>query len=289
MRVRAWSTTISVWTQTSPSGCHSGSCGQPTSASSSGKSLPMTPSSSASRRPIDGRGACSSSFSISPQIRSAGRSSSGIAFAQRARVLVRACTSNRAANWTARSTRRLSSPNVRGSTARSDPRARRSRAPVERIEVLAGQRIERDRVDGEIAAPGRLLDRHRRIALDGEAAMAAAGLRVAARQRHVDAADLVDREALADRVDRTEPRQQVAQRIGGDAEHLQVDVLRRPAEQPIADPAADDQGAAAGRGRCAARSSATSGGTGRGHCSRRLPYLRTRPSAEARRERVEDR
>ena len=32
MRSRAWSITISVWTQTSPSGCHSGSCGQPTSA-----------------------------------------------------------------------------------------------------------------------------------------------------------------------------------------------------------------------------------------------------------------
>ena len=32
MRVRAWSTTISVCTHTSPSGCHSGSCGQPTSA-----------------------------------------------------------------------------------------------------------------------------------------------------------------------------------------------------------------------------------------------------------------
>ena len=35
--------TISVCTQTSPSGCHSGSCGQPTSACSSGNSRAMTP------------------------------------------------------------------------------------------------------------------------------------------------------------------------------------------------------------------------------------------------------
>ncbi len=38
IRCRAWSTTISVCTQTSPSGCHSGSWGHPTSAASSGHS-----------------------------------------------------------------------------------------------------------------------------------------------------------------------------------------------------------------------------------------------------------
>ena len=54
MRVRAWSITSSVWTQTSPSGCHSGSCGQPTSACSSGNSRAMMPSSSA-RREADRR------------------------------------------------------------------------------------------------------------------------------------------------------------------------------------------------------------------------------------------
>ena len=61
---------------------------------------------------------------------------------------------------------------------------------------------------GEVAAARRVLDGHVGIALDGEAAMAAAGLRIAARQRDVDAADLVDREALADGVDRAEPCQQ---------------------------------------------------------------------------------
>ena len=86
MRRRASSITSSVWTQTSPSGCHSGSCGQPTSAFSSGKSRSMTPSSSASAKPSDGRSARSSSFSISPQMRSAGRSSSGMRAADLFRV-----------------------------------------------------------------------------------------------------------------------------------------------------------------------------------------------------------
>ena len=117
MRVRAWSTTISVCTHTSPSGCHSGSCGQPTSACNSGNSRLTTSSSSASAQPSDGRAAWSSSFSISPQMRSAGRSSSG-SRRQISRVPGSIESSKRAANCTARSTRRLSSPNVPGSTAR---------------------------------------------------------------------------------------------------------------------------------------------------------------------------
>ena len=123
IRVRASSMTSSVCTQTSPSGCHSGSCGQPTSASSSGNSRSTTPSSSASAKPIDGRAAWSSSFSISPQIRSAGRSSSGSAGTARA-CRRRVDNSKRAANWTARSTRRLSSPNVRGIDRAQQARAR---------------------------------------------------------------------------------------------------------------------------------------------------------------------
>ena len=152
----------------------------------------------------------------------------------------------RAANCTARSTRRLSSPNVCGSTTRSSRRSR-SRAAVERIEVLAGQRIPGDGVDGEVAPARRLGDRHVRIAGDDEAAVAASRLRIAPRQRHVDVADLVDLKAFADRFDAAERLEQRAQTIAGEAEDLEVDVARLgQAEQPIADPAADDQRAAAG-------------------------------------------
>ena len=54
-----------------------------------------------------------------------------------------------------------------GSTTRSTPRGEIG-APVERIHVLAGERIPRDRVDREVAAPCGLAHRHRGIALDGE-------------------------------------------------------------------------------------------------------------------------
>ena len=68
-------------------------------------------------------------------------------------------------------------------------------------------------------------------------------------------------------------------RIGGDAEHLDVGVFRREPEQPIPYPAADDEGAAAGCGGCAGDVRDHLRHV-RGHCSRRLPYLRTRPSAK---------
>ena len=84
------------------------------------------------------------------------------------------------------------------------------------------------------------------IAGDVEAAVAAARLRIAAGQRHVDVADLVDLKALADRFDAAERLEQGAKPIGREAEDLDVDVLRVAAEQPIAHPAADDQRAAAG-------------------------------------------
>ena len=117
---------------------------------------------------------------------------------------------------------------------------------MKRIEVLVGQRIPGDRVDGEVASPRRLLDRHRRIAGDGEAAMTASRFRVAPRQRHVDVAELVDLKARADRLDTAERFEQRAQVIGGDAEHFDVDVrATSTSEQPIADPAADNQRASA--------------------------------------------
>ena len=60
--------------------------------------------------------------------------------------------------------------------------------------------------------------------VDDEAAVAAAGLRLAARQRHVDVADLVDLKALADGLDAAERLEQRAQPIAGQAEDLEVDV-----------------------------------------------------------------
>ena len=88
--------------------------------------------------------------------------------------------------------------------------------------------------------------RHRRIAGDGEPLVAAARLRLAPRQRDVDVADLEDLKAFADRLDAADRFEQRPQAIGGQAEHLEVDVLRRLAEQPIAHPAADDERAPAG-------------------------------------------
>ena len=46
-------------------------------------------------------------------------------------------------------------------------------AAIERIGVLAGQRVPSDRVDGEVAAPRGLGERHPRIARDGKALMTA--------------------------------------------------------------------------------------------------------------------
>ena len=93
------------------------------------------------------------------------------------------------------------------------------------------------------------------IAFDGEALVAAADLRLAARQRHVDRADLVDGEALADGVDAAEGVEERAQPIGAEAEHLEIEVLGRATEQLVADPAADDERAAAGRRERPGRSS----------------------------------
>ena len=103
-----------------------------------------TPRSSASAKPIDGRGA-NSSFSISPQIRSAGRSSSGIA-----RHSARVPSSSVELEPRGELHRAQHAQAVvgerRGSTTRSSA-ALEIAAAVERIEVLVGQRIPRDRVD----------------------------------------------------------------------------------------------------------------------------------------------
>src|SRR5205814_5485956 len=77
--------------------------------------------------------------------------------------------------------------------------------PAKWIEDFARQRIFENRVDCEIAARGRIFDRHRRIAFDDERAMAAAGLAIATRQRDVEMrGDFVNGEGFTDNVDLSE-------------------------------------------------------------------------------------
>ena len=166
------------------------------------------------RSRVDGRGA-SSSFSISPQMRSAGRSSSAMRSAHLRASSSSRSNSNRAANWIARSTRRLSSPNVAGSTTRSWRRARSAR-PSNGSRYSLGQRIPGDRVDGEVAPPAASSTPIDGSPLMIEAPVAASRLRFAARQRHVDVADFVHLKAFADRLDAAERLEQLPQSLGGD-------------------------------------------------------------------------
>ena len=183
MRPRAWSMTISVCTHTSPSGCHSGSCSQSMSAAISGHSRRTTPSSRPSAKPMDGRRACSSSFSSSPHTRSAGRSSSGMA-AQIARV---SCGTVELEPRGELQRAQHAQAVVGEGAWIDDPQHAGGEigAPAERVLVRAGERVPRDRVDGEVAPPCRLAHRHRGIALDGETRVAtpAPSTRVAAARR----------------------------------------------------------------------------------------------------------
>src|SRR5262249_27724059 len=117
---------------------------------------------------------------------------------------------------------------------------------VEGIEVLLGQRIPQNRVDREVAASCGVLDGHPRIARDLEPAMAAARLRLAARERHVDIARLEHLKALADGLDAAQRLEQRLHAIGRNTEDLDVDVFDGQAHQSIAHPAADDECATTG-------------------------------------------
>ena len=76
--------------------------------------------------------------------------------------------------------------------------------------------------------------------------MAASGLRIAAWERDVNSAELVDLKALADRFDPAESFEECLQGIRLDPVDLEVDVRRLAAHEPITHPAADDERAAAG-------------------------------------------
>src|SRR5262249_38216257 len=117
---------------------------------------------------------------------------------------------------------------------------------VERVEVLLRQRVPRDGVDREVAAPGGIDDGHRRVTGHVKPAMTSARLGVASREGHVDVGDLVDLEALAYRLQTPECPEHDREPIGRKTEDLDIDVLRLASEQAVSDRAADDQGTAAG-------------------------------------------
>src|SRR5262245_50250693 len=119
-------------------------------------------------------------------------------------------------------------------------------SPVERIFVLAGQGIPGNGVDREVAAAGGVCNRQVRVAHDVEAAMASAGLRLTARQRHVEIAELVNLKAFADRLYPAKCFEDLAQARGVNSVDLQVDILGVAAEEAIADPASNNQRPSAG-------------------------------------------
>ena len=118
-------------------------------------------------------------------------------------------------------------------------------AAVEWVQVLAGERIPRDGVDGEIAAARGVLERQVRIPCHLEAAMAATRFRLAAGQRHIDVAGFINLKTATDGFDAPPRFEDLPQPLGGEAVHFDVDVLRLAAHQTVAHPAADDERAAA--------------------------------------------
>ncbi len=75
--------------------------------------------------------------------------------------------------------------------------------------------------------------------------MPRSAFRFAAGKADVDGSDLVNGETLADRLDFAERLEHSRQISGGNAEDLHVDLSSVDAQKAIADPAADDERAAA--------------------------------------------
>ena len=176
---------------------------------------------------------------LSPQMRSAGRSSSGIA-AQRRAVAGSSAQSKRAANCSARSTRRLSSAKVRASTMRSTRASRSARPPKgSRYSPVSGSQAialivkSRRRAASSIESVGSpttsnpLWPRPTFDSRRGSETSRSATLKTVKLSPTV----------------LTEPnaRQQRLERRRLEAVDLEVDVLGFVPEQPIADPAADDE------------------------------------------------
>ena len=163
------------------------------------------------------------------------------------RVSSSSVNSKRAANCSARSTRRLSSAKCRGSTTRRT-RAVEVGAAVERIDVLAGQRIPGDRVDGEVAAPRRVLDD-----IDGSPSTAKPLCpRPVFDSRRGSATSMRARACRRRSSGRPPRRGRSAPSSAGSCVARACRTLRGPGpstarpQQPIAHAAADDQRAAAG-------------------------------------------
>src|SRR5690606_24525610 len=95
------------------------------------------------------------------------------------------------------------------------------------------------------ATSRRIGERQVRVALDAERPVPATGLRLAARQRHVEPGHLEDGEALADGVDPAETLDDGSQRVDVETEDLDVDVFRLAAHELVAHPTATDERAAA--------------------------------------------
>jgi hypothetical protein len=117
-----------------------------------------------------------------------------------------------------------------------------------RIEELSRERVDRHAVDREIAPAGRLRVVEARVELHHEAAMAAAGFRVAARDREVgvDSFDAKDAEGSADGDDLAEAAERSFEAFEAQTVHFEIKVFRGVTEESVASVAAHKQRPAAG-------------------------------------------
>ncbi len=121
---------------------------------------------------------------------------------------------------------------------------------AEEVEHLAGGR-DRHRIDREVAPRRSLLRCHCRVGRGQEASVARADFALAARQREVELlaggrAQLQHTEGAPDRVDPAERRQRHGQPLDIQVIDLDIEILRRVAQQDVAHRTADEQRQPAG-------------------------------------------